>query len=72
LAYSLFQRFKRWMLKKEWRPHQVQTFRWRFYQTAGKLARHAGRLVLNVRDEVIELFRHIRTQCWLLVREEAT
>jgi len=72
LAYNLFQGFKRWALKKEWRQHQVQTLRWRFYQTAGKLVRHAGRLVLKVRDEVIELFEHIRGQCWRLANDGAT
>jgi hypothetical protein len=72
LAYNLCQGFKRWALKKEWRQHQVQTLRWRLYQTAGKLVRHAGRVVLKVRDHAIELFEHIRTQCWLLANEGET
>ncbi len=72
LAYNLCQDFKRWVLKKEWRQHQVQTLRWRLYQTAGKLVRHAGRVVLKVRDNVIELFEHIRAQCWLLANEGET
>ena len=72
LAYNLCQGFKRWALKKEWRQHQVQTLRWRLYQTAGKLVRHAGRVVLKVRDHTIELFEHIRTQCWLLANEGET
>jgi hypothetical protein len=72
LAYNRCQGFKRWALKKEWRQHQVQTLRWRLYQTAGKLVRHAGRMVLKVRDHFIELFEHIRTHCWLLANEGET
>jgi len=72
LAYNLCQGFKRWALKKEWRQHQVQTLRWRLYQTAGKLVRHAGRMALKVRGHVIELFEHIRMQVWLLANEGET
>jgi hypothetical protein len=59
-------------LKKEWRQHPVQTLRWRLYQTAGKLVRHAGQVYLKVRDNVIELFEHIRTPCWLLANAGET
>lgn len=72
LAYNLCQGFKRWALKKEWRQHQVQTLRWRLYQTAGKRVRHAGQVVLKVHDHAIELFEHIRMQCWLLANEGET
>jgi hypothetical protein len=72
LAYNLCQGIKRWVLKKEWRRHQVQTLRWRLYQIAGKVVRHAGRLYLKVRQEVVELFESIRTQCWELAKEGQT
>jgi hypothetical protein len=72
LAYNLCQGFKRWALTKEWRQHQVQTLRWRLYQTAGKLVRHAGRVVLKVRESVVELFESIRAQCWQLATEGET
>ena len=72
LAYNLCQGFKRWALQKEWRQHQVQTLRWRLYQIAGKVVRHAGRVYLKVRENVIKLFEHIRTQCWLLAEEGRT
>jgi len=36
---------KRSALKKEWRQHQVQTLRWRLYQTAGKLVGRCSRSV---------------------------
>ena len=72
LAYHLFQGFKRWALKKEWRQHQVQTIRWRLYQIAGKVVRHAGGIYLKVKEHVVELFKDIRTQCWLLANEGET
>ena len=72
LAYNLCQGFKRWALQKEWRRHQVQTLRWRLYQVAGKVVRHGGRVYLKVRENLIELFEHIRTQCWLLANEWQT
>jgi hypothetical protein len=72
LAYNLCQGFKHWALKKEWRQHQVQTLRWRLYQIAGKVVRHAGRVVLKVRENVLELFEHIRAQCWQLATEGET
>ena len=46
-----------------------RTLRWRLYQTAGKLVRHTGRVVLKVRDNTIELFEHSRTQWCLLANE---
>lgn len=69
LAYNLFQGFKHWALKKEWRRHQVRTIRWRLYRSAGKVVRHAGRIYLKVRDGVVELFADIRAQCWRLAGE---
>jgi len=59
-------------LKKEWRQHQVQTIRWRLYQIAGKVLRHAGRMYLKVKEHVVELFEDIRMQCWLLANEGQT
>jgi len=50
LAYNLFVGFKQWTLKKAWRQHQVQTVRWRLYQTAGKITRHAGQRYLKVSE----------------------
>jgi hypothetical protein len=66
LAYNLFVGFKRWLLHKAWRPHQVQTVRWRLYQTAGKVVRHAGGLYLKVSEQARELFGSIRARCWAL------
>lgn len=72
LAYNLFQGFKRWVLKKEWRQHQVQTLRWRLYQIAGKVVRHAGQVYLKVQAQLVEGFKEIRAQCWRLAAEGET
>ena len=63
LAYNLFCLFKRLALPQPWRSHQVQTLRWRLYQTAGKLVRHAGALILKVALEMFALFEEIRSRC---------
>lgn len=63
LAYNLFKLFVRHALPRSWRAHQVQTLRWRLYQTAGKLVRHAGALILKVAPRKFALFVEIRTRC---------
>ncbi len=63
LAYNLFKLFKREALPEEWRKHQVQTLRWRLYQTAGKVVSHAGVLYLKVAQWLYDLFEEIRTRC---------
>lgn len=72
LTYNLFQGFKHGALNKEWRQHQVQTLRWRLYQTAGKIVRHAGQIYLKVRDSVMDLFADIRRHCGQLAAEGET
>jgi len=64
LAYNLFVGFKQWTLGKEWRRYQVQTVRWRLYQSAGKITRHAGQLYLKVSEGTVKLFESIRLRCW--------
>ena len=63
LAYNLFVLFKRQALPEDWRQHQVQTMRWRFYQTAGKAVTHAGALILKVAAWRFALFEEIRARC---------
>jgi Transposase DDE domain group 1 len=60
LAYNLFVMFKRRVLPKEWRKHQIQTIRWRFYHQAGKVVKHAGSLILKVRRSIFSLFEQVR------------
>lgn len=64
LAYNLFKSFTRCALCADWRRQQVQTLRWRLYQTACKVVRHAGRLYLKVAREAVALFEFIRQRCW--------
>jgi hypothetical protein len=68
LAYNLFVLFKRLVLPQRMRPHQVQTLRWRLYQTAGQVVAHAGALYLKVARSCLELFQEIRTRCREVVR----
>lgn len=64
LAYNLFLRFKHGALSRDWQACQVRTVRWRLYQTAGHLVRHARRLILKVPTTAWELFTSIRTRSW--------
>ncbi len=64
LAYNLFVFFKMAALPKDWRRCQVQTIRWRFYQVAGKVTHHAGRVSLKVREWMFALYEEVRAKCW--------
>jgi hypothetical protein len=63
LAHNLFVLFKRDALPEDWRKHQVNTLRWRLYQTAGKVVKHAGALILKVPEDMYTLFEEVRTRC---------
>ena len=60
LAYNLFRMFELHVLPADWRRHQIRTVRWRLYQVAGKVVRHAGQLYLKVREAYYGLFEMIR------------
>jgi len=60
LAYNLFRLFELVILPEDWRRHQIRTVRWRLYQVAGKVVRHAGQLYLKVRQAYYGLFAMIR------------
>ena len=62
LAHNLFVLFKCRALPEEWRRLQINTLRWRLYQTAGKVVRHAGSLILKVPAEMYTLFEEVRTR----------
>lgn len=61
LAYNLFKLFKVVAMPKEWAKHTVQTIRWKFYQTAGKLVMHAGQLWFKVRESCFKIFEEVRS-----------
>ncbi len=58
----MFVCFKCDALPEGWRKHQVQTLRWRLYQTAGKVVRHAGAVILKVAAESFDLFEEVRSR----------
>ncbi len=64
LAYNLFVRFKHSALSSEWHRHQVQTLRWRFYQAAGRIVRHAGQIYLKVSEGMRALYQSVRERSW--------
>jgi hypothetical protein len=68
LAYNLFRLFALTTLSPSWHRHQVQTVRWRLYQTAGKIVFHGGQVFLKVKRGLCHLFTGIR----LRIREVAT
>ncbi len=60
LAYNLFRLFELVILPEDWRRHQIRTVRWRLYQVAGKVVRHAGQVYLKVQEIYYGLFAMIR------------
>lgn len=62
LAYNLFRLFKMVAMPMEWAKHTVQTIRWKFYQTAGKLITHAGQMWFKVRKSCLSLFEEVRAR----------
>ncbi|WP_435549165.1 IS1380-like element ISDssp4 family transposase, partial [Desulfobacterium sp. N47] len=49
LAYNVGRLFVLKTLDKSWHSHQVQTLRWKLYETAGKIVFHGGVIWLKVR-----------------------
>jgi hypothetical protein len=45
LAYSLFIGFKRLACPAAWASQTITTVRWRLGQVAGRILRHAGRVI---------------------------
>jgi len=62
IAYNLFIGFKRLACPESWGRHTIATFRWRLIQMAGRIVRHAGRVVLKlaVSAEKLALMQNIR------------
>lgn len=66
LAYNLFLAFKLLSLGGVWPRFTIATFRWPFFQVAGRVVRHAHRLVLKVVAslEKLKLFHEVRRRCY--------
>jgi hypothetical protein len=63
LAHNLYIGFRRIVSGKDNASQQVQTMRWRLYQTAGKVVRHSRQIFLKVSAAVLDLFTDIRERC---------
>ena len=64
IAYNIYRLFLMKTLDESWNKHQVQTVRWRLYQTAGKVVDHGNRVYLKVRRGLYNLFAKIRLRIW--------
>ncbi|MEO8341803.1 MAG: IS1380 family transposase [Nitrospirota bacterium] len=67
-AYNLFMGFKRLACPAAWASQTIATVRWKLVQVAGRILRHAGRVVLRlVLDaEALACWRTIRQRCGAL------
>jgi hypothetical protein len=68
LAYNLAQLLKRQVLPESYRTATLATLRWKVYRLAGKLVRHARRLILQIKADTEKwlLLQSARLQCALL------
>ena len=64
IAYNICRLFIMKTLDQSWHKHQVQTLRWRLYQTAGKVTYHGNRVFLKVCRSLHHLFETIRLRIW--------
>lgn len=62
LTYNLFKLFKMAALPKEWAKHTVQTIRWKFYQTAGKVLADAGQVWFKIKKASLQFFEEVRAR----------
>ncbi len=62
IAFNIGQALKLLALDESWARHTVATLRWRLYQRAAKLVRHAGQVLLLLAggDELRALFERVR------------
>jgi len=64
LAYNVGRLFVLKTLDKSWHRHQVQTLRWKLYETAGKIVFHGRDIWLKVRRHLQGQFLQIRMNAW--------
>jgi hypothetical protein len=64
LAYNVGRLFVLKTLDSSWHRHQVQTLRWKLYETAGKIVFHGRGVWLRVRHHLYKLFSKIRLKSW--------
>ena len=68
LAYNLFIGFKRLACPAAWASQTITTVRWKLVQVAGRIVRHAGRVVLRLvlEAEALACWHTIRPRCGAL------
>ena len=71
LTYNLYLGFRSAALGSGWERSQVQTVRWRLFQTAGKIVRHGRRVYLKISAAMLDTFSAIRERCALIMQEGA-
>ena len=64
LAYNVGRLFVLSTLDITWHRHQVQTLRWKFYGTAGKIVFHGRYVYLKVSRNLQKLFAQVRLRSW--------
>jgi hypothetical protein len=69
LTYNLYLGFRSTALGSGWERSQVQTVRWRLFQTAGKIVRHGRRVYLKISAVMLDTFSAIRERCALVMQE---
>jgi hypothetical protein len=69
LAYNLYLGFRSEALGNEWERSQVQSVRWRLFQTAAKIVRHGRQMFLRISAAMLDLFSAIRERCARLMQE---
>ena len=65
LAYNLFIGFKRLACPAPWVSQTIATVRWRLVQVAGRILRHAGRVIVRLvlEAEALACWHAIRQRC---------
>jgi hypothetical protein len=69
LTYNLYLGFRAAALGSGWERAQVQTVRWRLFQTAGKIVRHGRQVYLKISAAMLNMFIAIRERCARVMRE---
>jgi len=69
LTYNLYLGFRSHALGSGWEHSQVQTVRWRLFQTAGKIVRHGRQVFLKISAAMLDAFAAIRECCARVMRE---
>lgn len=64
LAYNVGRLFVLRTLDLSWHRHQVQTLRWKLYETAGKIVFHGRYIYLKVSRSLQKLFAQVRLRSW--------